>query len=471
MTFLDDKTRKRQGLTCASDHFSSPRTFPKSPQNPSTTHRCVQQQILVTAHDGFAVVRHPQQRARDLLFYARHLGEPYTKPLTSPLPGSWRSSSSQWQIHICEQRFATVPFLTLHISYHLPSLIMAPKKAAKAKHAAKPSSKQEESAEETKHAPKTEDEPAAEVDHEPESKTPQDEQNSDLKPSHKRKQSSAPNAPQKAARRSTRGAPKSQPSHQQLISYLLSPSAASLCRPADETAALDSDPKLRTYSATPLSPFEELLSALILSRPISHRLGLRSIRTLLNTPYNFTSARAVHDAGTETHHQALADAKTQHKAKTATQLGALADVVLAEFASTDDEDDRTGAAMHKLRALDPATQRDTLRTKISGLGPTGIEIFFRRVQGAWPATFPFVDERTARGLERLGLPADADALVRVLEESWEEVQQGEWEVGGGEKDEEAARKRRAFVVLLERVTGAELEGNSDQVLEAAANAA
>lgn len=36
-----------------------------------------------------------------------------------------------------------------------------------------------------------------------------------------------------------------------------------------------------------------------LAKPISHRLGLRAIRTLLNEPYSLTTPAMVLDAGTD----------------------------------------------------------------------------------------------------------------------------------------------------------------------------
>nr|POF17800.1 hypothetical protein CFP56_13212 [Quercus suber] len=355
---------------------------------------------------------------------------------------------------------------------------MPPKKATKAKSEAQPS-KEEDSvqpeqvaAEEKEHAPKTEDKSPAEVEEEHESKQPEkeDEEGQEPKedksqPSHKRKKSAQPDEPQKAARRSTRGATKSQPSQQQLLAFLLSSAAAPLCCPADETEAQNADSNLRTYSSSALNPFEELLCAIILSRPISHRLGVRSIRTLLNAPYTFTSAVAVRDAGSEKRHQALWDAKTQHKAKTAEQIGELAEVVLEKFTAKDDE---RGTEMQKLRddcGHDVPKEREELKSSIKGLGPTGLDIFFRRVQWLWTACYPFVDERTAQALKRVGLSESGEELVQALEKHWTDLP-GKDLAG----DDEAARKKRAFVVLLERVTGADLEGNVDQVIESAAAA-
>lgn len=288
-------------------------------------------------------------------------------------------------------------------------------------------------------------------------------QNGDSKSTNKRKKGPESDQPQKAQRRSGRGAPKSQPSQEHLLNYLLSKDAEELCRPEDETKDMESRGNIRTYSSSPMTPFEELLCAVILSRPISHRLGLRSIRTVLNDPYNFTSAKAVKDAGQEKQHQALWDARTQHKAKTAEQIGQIANVVLEKFTSPGD---KGGTQLDKVREqcskdFDKGSQM--LKESIKGLGKTGLDIFFRRVQWLWDSVYPYVDERTTQGLKKLGLPEEGDELQNLLEKHW-----GELETKHLAGDDEVVRKRRAFVVVLERATGSDLEGKLDAVLEAAA---
>lgn len=283
------------------------------------------------------------------------------------------------------------------------------------------------------------------------------------KPTNKRKKATDPDEPQKAARRSGRGAPKAQPTQQQLLSYLLAKDAEELCLPDDEQAAIKEDGNLRTYSSGFLTPFEELLCAVILSRPISHRLGLRTIRTILNAPYNFTSAKAVQAAGSEKHHQALENAKTQHKAKTAEEIGQIADVVLAKFTAPDDKE---GTDLLKVRDdcdRDVPRERKYLQDNIKGLGKTGLDIFFRRVQWLWTVGYPFVDDRTAQALHKLGLPDDGEELAKAIDEHWGKLDTKH--ISGVDDD---VKKKRAFVLILERATGADLESKSEELVAAAA---
>ncbi|TKA73744.1 hypothetical protein B0A55_05457 [Friedmanniomyces simplex] len=283
-------------------------------------------------------------------------------------------------------------------------------------------------------------------------------------PSKKRKQAASTDDPQKAPRRSARGASKPHPSQEQLLRYMLSPAAQEFCQPADETEDLaHHGGQLRTYSSSVLNPYEELLCAVILSRPISHRLGLRTIRTVLNDPYNFTSATATRDAGSETRHQALWDARTQHKEKTAEQIGSLADVVMEKFTSGDDGE---GSQMRRIREdcdRDVPREREYMQSNVKGLGKTGLDIFFRRVQWLWDVSYPFVDDRTMQSLRKLGLPDDGEELRDLMERHWSGVETKH--LAG---DDEAMRKRRAFVTILERATGCDLEGKHEALLEAAA---
>jgi len=294
---------------------------------------------------------------------------------------------------------------------------------------------------------------------------------------------------------------RGKPNKAQLLRYLISPEAERLCRPDDEEEALSaSDSKItKTYGGPEaLSPFEELISAMILSRPISHRLGLRTIRTVLNEPYEFSSAKRVQDAGDEKRHQALWDAKTQHKDKTAAQLGLAGDVVLAKYchaantsAAADGkgekgksgkggrksaagagaggaDGDAEGSTLAGLVAQSESDIDDllaTLQSDIKGFGKTAAAIFRRRIQWAWEFAYPYVDERTADGLKDLGLPIRAEPLVDLVEEHWGEMKAAVDKLAG---NDEETRKRRAFTIILERATNARLEGKVGDVLAAAA---
>ena len=144
--------------------------------------------------------------------------------------------------------------------------------------------------------------------------------------------------PSKAPRRSARGAQQSSSDPVKILRFLLSPDSTDLCRPKDEIEDLKTRGNgIKTYSASTFTPFEELISAVILSRPISHALGLRSIRTIFNDPWNFTTVRALRDAGSEGRRKALDEARTQHRQKTAEELGLLADALVERLGDNEDD--------------------------------------------------------------------------------------------------------------------------------------
>ena len=69
-----------------------------------------------------------------------------------------------------------------------------------------------------------------------------------------------------------------------------------------------------------------------------------------------------------------------------------------------------------------------------------------------------MDERTELSLERVGLPSDADKLRDLLQDQWTELKGADLQ---GKDDEE--KQRKAFVRILERTIGADLEGNVNNI--------
>ncbi|KAL9090114.1 MAG: hypothetical protein Q9159_002179 [Coniocarpon cinnabarinum] len=263
--------------------------------------------------------------------------------------------------------------------------------------------------------------------------------------------------PSKAPRRSARSQPKPNHTHQQTLSFLLSPTARDLARPKDEQSLPAST---KTYTSTvPMTPFEELVCAVVLSRPISHALGQRTIRTIFNSPYNLTTPGRIKEIGEQKLHEALWEAKTQHKQKTVEQLLGLADVVLERFANG--EKDTSLEKLRKESEHDADVLAETVRNSIKGIGVTAVNIFQRRAQGLWEECYPFVDDRTRRGLEGFGMPGDAEELKEVMEKEWKGLK-GKENLQGKNEEE---KKRMAFVVILERATGLDLEGKVEEALE------
>ena len=290
--------------------------------------------------------------------------------------------------------------------------------------------------------------------------SPEKETNDTAKADGVSKKRKAPTSsePNKVPRRSARGAAASASIDVgKMLQFLISPSSLDLCRPKDEIEDLNARGiNIRTYSTSTFTPFEELVCAVILSRPIGHMLGVRSIRTVFNPPYEFVTPKKIREAGAEGCRQALDKARTQHRQKTAEELVLLADAVVNNLGSGDE--DVSLERVRKDGGHDCEKTREMLRKNVKGLGKTGLDIFGRRIQGVWPSFYPFVDQRTLAAVEKLGMPGSAKELRNVLDENWEKL-----EVKKIEAKDEEEKKRKAFVRILERAVGADLEGNIDSL--------
>ncbi|MFC5148833.1 endonuclease [Streptomyces aureoversilis] len=92
--------------------------------------------------------------------------------------------------------------------------------------------------------------------------------------------------------------------------------------------------------------------------------------------------------------------------RTATQLGDGAQLLL----------DRYRGDVRRMREEadgDPGRLRKLLQ-ELPGLGPAGVNIFLREVQGVWPEVHPCFDGKAAEGAARLGLPRASGALARLV---------------------------------------------------------
>ncbi|KAF2730720.1 hypothetical protein EJ04DRAFT_579663 [Polyplosphaeria fusca] len=110
----------------------------------------------------------------------------------------------------------------------------------------------------------------------------------------------------------------------QTLNFLLPADAVDLVRPNDEIEDLDPSAKETVTNPQWLCPLKEPGSAVMLSWPISHRLGLCSIRTLLNAPGRFQTPTPVANADANKGLQTLHHTRTRHKDKTAKVIGQIA---------------------------------------------------------------------------------------------------------------------------------------------------
>ncbi|GFZ51576.1 hypothetical protein JCM24511_09343 [Saitozyma sp. JCM 24511] len=68
---------------------------------------------------------------------------------------------------------------------------------------------------------------------------------------------------------------------------------------AGKRSSVSGDEPILRYPQSRLTPFQNLVAACLLSKPICHKLGLRTIQTLLNPPFGLRTLDDLDEAGYE----------------------------------------------------------------------------------------------------------------------------------------------------------------------------
>jgi len=256
---------------------------------------------------------------------------------------------------------------------------------------------------------------------------------------------------------------------------LLSAKSIPYCFPDDEVEEAKKSKTYKSYSMTSpssLTPFEHLVCSHLLSKPLSHKLGMRSIRTLLNDPFNLNTPEAIALAGEKRVWEALEAARTQHRQKTATYLFGTGeaysnDETMFQLAEEANNNGPQGVIEH-------------IKKTVPGLGVIGGQIFCRRIQcvdGWGDAIWPYADQKSLDSLKEIGIPIeDAEDLQSAIEREvdWDKV----GDMGLHERDlskaqlvseMEELQVQAEFVVALERAVGCVLEGKVQELRKAAAD--
>ncbi|WWD16521.1 hypothetical protein CI109_100948 [Kwoniella shandongensis] len=200
------------------------------------------------------------------------------------------------------------------------------------------------------------------------------------------------------------------------------------------------------YPHSKQTPFQCLLSALLLSKPLSHKLGIRTICTLFNEPFLFGKYENLEEADEERRLESLWVARTQHKDKTAIQMGDLVDGVRG--LNGEGEEDSLGGirrAIQGLGTFEAQERTGHMLRSIKGIGPIGVGVFLRRIQEDWPEVFPFADNRCLN---------DARAFGLITERQ-----------GPRELSELVEGDRQRFVKLLDTLIGLDLERKLDECVD------
>lgn len=226
---------------------------------------------------------------------------------------------------------------------------------------------------------------------------------------------------------------------------LLDATLESICPP--EILEPDRETDLR-YPHSDLSPFCCLISALLLSKPFSHRLGMRAIHQVFSAPYSFITPKAVLETGGDERWQALEDAHTLHKEKTSGQFRDLAQLIKDNY--PEDYDNGDLGQFHKAAEGDVDKLSDQV-CQIKGFAVKTTALFFRRVQLQWEDLFPYADELALAAARDVGLQVKtANELLDLLQNH----------VGAEHKGEAL---RRSYVRPLDVLIGKKLDKDIDQV--------
>ncbi|GFF38055.1 hypothetical protein IFM58399_05103 [Aspergillus lentulus] len=158
-------------------------------------------------------------------------------------------------------------------------------------------------------------------------------------------------------------------------------------------------------TASPETVLAMVLDAMLKSRPISHDLSQRAVDKLIDEGYH--DIRRLGESSWEERTKVLQDGGyNRYREQGATNLGDLADFVNGQY---------DGDLNNLLRKAgnDRKKTRDLIKA-IKGLGDLGVDLFLNNVQSVWPSMAPFLDARSLKTAEELGIGTDLEAIYESL---------------------------------------------------------
>ncbi|KAJ9615818.1 hypothetical protein H2200_001895 [Cladophialophora chaetospira] len=157
--------------------------------------------------------------------------------------------------------------------------------------------------------------------------------------------------------------------------------------------------------ATPETVLALLLNAILSSTRVSHTIAAKTTDLVIKAGYH--KLDVLKKSTWQDRTEVLTEGGyTHYREKTATFLGELAELIEEKY-----QGDLN--AILKSTSEDPKKIRAELKT-IKGLGDVGIDIFFTTAQHVWPCLAPWIDPRSLKTAENIGLGKDVQAL-------WKEV--------------------------------------------------
>ncbi|KAJ5488858.1 hypothetical protein N7539_003748 [Penicillium diatomitis] len=149
-----------------------------------------------------------------------------------------------------------------------------------------------------------------------------------------------------------------------------------------------------------------MIDALVKSRPISHQVAESTVAGLIEDEYHDID-RLLGTTWEERTNRLRVVGYNRYREQCASNLGALCDLVLEKY---DGDLNNLLEEAHEDRE-----EVRTLVKEFKGIGELGAELFLDNVQSIWPSMAPFIDSRSLRTAEEIGLGNDVSAIYEQLQ--------------------------------------------------------
>jgi len=165
------------------------------------------------------------------------------------------------------------------------------------------------------------------------------------------------------------------------------------------------EPSIDRVSETVMA---HLFNAMLSSSRISHEIARKTLKCVLRAGYH--DLKTLHESTWKQRTEVLTEGGyTHYREKTATAFGDLAKLM---------EDKYNNDPSCLLLMDDNKDPRSTLKSRlkeIKQMGNVGIEIFMASIQGFYPRVAPFLDSRSFKTAQELGLGDDVCAMFEALD--------------------------------------------------------
>ncbi|KAK3716135.1 hypothetical protein LTR37_006580 [Vermiconidia calcicola] len=170
------------------------------------------------------------------------------------------------------------------------------------------------------------------------------------------------------------------------------------------------------HSPSPSTILAHVFHALLTSTRISHQLANKTLVKVVEAGY--ADLEKLEQSSWEERTQVLTEGGyTHYREKTATELGELAQLTREKYDG--DLNNLLKKAKEGNKEGDVEAVRSDVRKGVSaikGIGGVALDVFCDTVQAVWHELAPFVDPRSQKTAEKIGISSDAAELFKVVGE-------------------------------------------------------